>query len=252
VIVFEERDRELFRFDAGQQLPPTVDVLTHDCPVRQAIGAITGEMGSEAGYSPPEWALTRLLRQIRATGHGGILAMSPNVPDANVLAAVSYRRTDEQLFAKKIRAERAKSMAYLSRSIATSEKTLSPEEVSSVVSARSDRDLASEALNAAIDDVAQLSAIDGAILAGPGFSIYGAGYHIPLADGFEHVSATDAGMTKVEPLAKRHGTRHQAAFSFAYGTPGAVAFVVSEDGPVSCALRIANRVVVWPVQVSET
>lgn len=48
------------------------------------------------------------------------------------------------------------------------------------------------------------------------------------------------------------GARHAAAFLFAYVNPGALALVVSEDGPVHCALKIDHRVVVWPVYVPET
>jgi hypothetical protein len=49
-----------------------------------------------------------------------------------------------------------------------------------------------------------------------------------------------------------HGARHRAAINFAYKNPGGVAFVISEDGPVKCALRVGDEVIVWPVGILET
>jgi len=67
----------------------------------------------------------------------------------------------------------------------------------------------------------------------------------------EHYSATDLEGRKLVSL-DPHGARHRAAINFAYLNPGGVAFVVSEDGPAKVALRIRNRVIVWPVRISET
>jgi hypothetical protein len=119
-------------------------------------------------------------------------------------------------------------------------------------SRRLERDSAEEALEAGIDDLAQLSAIDGAVLAGPGLSVYGGGYLMPSDPNVRALRAANADATKTEPFARRHGGRHQAGFSFAYDNPGGVAFVVSEDGPVRCAMRIADQVVVWLVRLLET
>jgi DNA integrity scanning protein DisA with diadenylate cyclase activity len=66
------------------------------------------------------------------------------------------------------------------------------------------------------------------------------------------VRALDAEATSTEPYERRHGARHTAAFSLAASYPGAVAFVFSEDGPVSCALNVDGQLIVWPVQLLET
>lgn len=59
-------------------------------------------------------------------------------------------------------------------------------------------------------------------------------------------------MTHVESPPRRNGAKHHSAFSFANDNPGGVAFVVSENGPVSCALKVGNDVAVGPVLVLET
>jgi hypothetical protein len=48
------------------------------------------------------------------------------------------------------------------------------------------------------------------------------------------------------------GARHAAGLRFAWSNPGAVVFVVSADGPVTCALRVANDVLTWSVRLPET
>jgi hypothetical protein len=251
VIVFEERGQELLRYDAGRRIRPPVDILGTDGPLRHAVAAITADVQSPFGSSS-ETAIMKLVRRMRATGMGGIFAMLPATPHESVLAKVRYRRADVKILADRIRSDREKSFSWFAVMIAATDKDLSAEEVRSLHARRAESESARDALDAAVDDIAQLSSIDGALLAGPHLEVYGGGYLIPLVSGFECVSALDAEIRTLIPHADGYGARHQAAFSFAYNNPGGVAFVVSEDGPVSCALRIADRVVVWQVYVPET
>ena len=262
VLVFEEGFEEVLRFEAGERVPPGLDVLGRAGPVRAAVGAITGDsmtmIGDSAGpggrafysYSYTESALLQLLRKMRATGDGAILAMLPRAPGEAVLDQIKYRLLDVTVLASRIHTHKRKQRAAFGVRIATVDTTtLHRDQVEALDAARAE----AEALDAAIDDVARLSAIDGAVLTGPHLDLYGAGYIIPSKPlPLEPLLASDARMTDVQPYAARHGARHHAAFSFAHENPGAVAFVVSEDGPVSCALRVEDRVVVWPVRLSET
>jgi hypothetical protein len=251
VVVFEEGDRELLRFDAGRRVRPPANVLSTDGPVRLAVAAITQDPQSPFG-SPCEVSLMKMLRQMRATEMGGIIAMLPATPDESVLTRVQYRRADPEILAHRIHTERQKSVAWFAIMIAATNKDLSAEEVRHLDAARAESETAQEALDAAIEDIAQLSSIDGAVLAGPELKVYGGGYLIPVIAGFECVVALDAEMKTMVPHAQAYGARHQAAFAFAYQNPGGVAFVASEDGPVSCALRVDDRVVIWHVYVPET
>jgi hypothetical protein len=253
VLVFEEEDRELLRFDAGERGTPPIDVLGEDGPVRAAVATSAGEVqGTEHGYSSTEWALTSLIREMRATGSGAILAVSPAAPTESVMSAIRYRRRHPTILGDRIRDDRKKRLAWLSALVAVAEGEPTVNQLTNRDAKRAERDRAREDLDAAIDDVAQLSSIDGAVLAGPGMAIYGGGYLVPLVSKLECIAAEDAQMTKTAPWSPHHGARHQAGLSFAYSNPGGVSFVVSEDGPISCATRIGDKVVVWPVRVSET
>jgi hypothetical protein len=41
------------------------------------------------------------------------------------------------------------------------------------------------------------------------------------------------------------GTRHNSAINFVGACPGAVAIVISEDGPVSILLKVGDDVIIW-------
>jgi DNA integrity scanning protein DisA with diadenylate cyclase activity len=119
---------------------------------------------------------------------------------------------------------------------------------------REERERVANRLDAAIDDVARISAIDGAVLAGQGLAIYGAGYLINSKQSttFEVRVAEDVCASASRPMPPLTGARHRAAFNFAFDNPGGIAFVVSEDGPVRCAMRADAHVLVWPVRIPET
>lgn len=253
VIVFELQHRELLRFDAGERVPAAIDVLSGHCCVREAVGAITGDMGVPGAYSASERAIMQLLRRMRSTGSGAILAMLPEPPSEQMLTHVRYRRMDIRSLVNRIRLDWDYRWTGINAAILTmSGTTWTAQEIREIARRRAASEAAREALDAAISDVAQSSAIDGSVLAGPGLDIYGAGYIIPVIQGIRPVRSLDAHMTRVEPFPRVHGARHEAAFSFVHMHPGGVAFIVSEDGPVSCALAVGDRVVVWPVYLSET
>jgi len=260
VLVFERRSEQILRFEAGAEITPPIDVLGREGPVRAAVHAITGEAGDSesltgegaAFYSYPESALRQLIAKMRGTGAGAIFAMLPTEPTGSMLEEVRLRRIDVMQFANRIKAFKEHTGEWI-RGRATRDGHLRIEQVGVRDAARAAAELAEETLDAAIDDLAQLSAIDGAVLAGPGLAVYGAGYLIPSTTlTVEPVLALDVAGEITAPYAPRYGARHRAAFSLADANPGAVAFVVSEDGPVSCALERGDQLVVWSVLVLET
>jgi hypothetical protein len=251
VLVFEAMNWEWLRFDAGQRVT-TVDVIRDDCPVRAAIGKITRDPGRGDGYRAPEATLIKLIRSMRETGHGAILAMLPEQPSAAVLERIRYARVDPMAFALLVKADWEKRWALLGARMASHERSLTPAEARDLDAKRAERDSARQSLEEAVADLAQLSAIDGAIVAGPSLAVFGAGYVIQSNAEIRVVKALDAAMTKTEPMPLNYGARHKAGYLFAHDHPGGVAFIVSEDGPVSCALRVGDEVVVWPVRLSET
>jgi hypothetical protein len=253
-LVFEQGFNEVFRYERGVIPRPHFDVLGLDGPVRAAVGAMTGDLGRGLGYSLAESALRRLIRAMRATASGAILAMMPSQPDAAILSEVRYHRADHQLVATRVRGDRDAFFAWVSALMADTGRRPTVRAHRAREAAREARERASEALEAAIDDLARLSAIDGAVLAGPALEVYGSGYIIRARNDstFEVRRALDIGGDELENVPAHYGARHSSAYRFAFDNPDGVAFVVSEDGPVSCAMRRGNEVIAWPVRVSET
>ena len=81
--------------------------------------------------------------------------------------------------------------------------------------------------------------------------IYGAGYLIASKTNPDVVRALDVALKRTESSPPLYGARHKAAFSFVAASPGRVAFVISEDGPVTCAVRINGKVVAVSVQLRD-
>lgn len=258
-LVLERQFRELFRFECGQSTAPSLDVLGGDGPVRNALGEITKDRGSgSAGYSHTEHAVLRLLREMRSTEAGAILAFSPTVPASTILDGIRYRLTDGNALSRAIADQKRKSFSWLLKDIGLSAgQSLSQEALHARDRKRVEAEDAEQHLAHAIEDLARLSAVDGAILAGPGLEIYGAGHLIPSGRATQgpirralkvHVD----GHADLDTYDRAHGARHNAAVAFVDNAPGGVAFVVSEDGPISCVTRIGEDVIIWSVQISET
>ena len=253
VLVFEYQYQELFRFEAGRRAPDAIDMFSTKNPVRAAVGKITRD-GSDRqdSWSFTEHAIDSILRGMRQTGAGGILALSPSEPDPATLAAVRYRWLDTGALARAIVGERKKRLGAIFAGHVGSKRRATKKRLRELRQRQQDAREARDALDAVIDDIAQLSAIDGAVLAGPGLDVYGGGYMVPGQKPAPPARrANDVAGRKLVAI-DPHGARHGAAINFAYLNPGGVAFVVSEDGPAKAALRINNKVVVWPVRISET
>ena len=256
-IVFESGDEQILRYEGGERLELALDVIGQAGPIRKTLSEITtaGWSHNEPGFNQfSGWPIQRLIQKMRATGAGAVLALMATEPTAEMRNGVAYGRTDPLLLSHRIEADSRTEWASTNQRFMTHDATLSSIQVRERDAARFAAEFAREELEAAIDDVAQLSAIDGAVLAGPKLAIYGAGYLIPSVQLSEGVirQALDVAAETSRIYSVRRGARHHAGFSFAYANRGAVAFIVSEDGSVNCALRIEDRVVVWPVEVLET
>lgn len=250
VLVFEQHERQVLRYEAGGQVRSASNVFGKGGPMHAAMSAICG-----GPYSPHAvHTVRRLVQRMRTTESGAILAMLPHEPSPALLRATRYGREDPGELMKRVEVDHTRVIEWANAMMGMNFKRPTPKQVSRRESAREARDLAHEELETTIADVARMSAIDGAVLAGPNLAIYGAGCVLPSTPLAPEVvrRALDIDANQTEQYPNRHGARHRAAFSFVFENPGAVAFVVSEDGPVSCATCLEKRVVVWSVEVLET
>jgi hypothetical protein len=101
--------------------------------------------------------------------------------------------------------------------------------------------------------MANLTAIDGALVLDKRFALvgYGAEVSAELPAPTEVWHATDAEGDAMERKdIENVGTRHRAAYRFVHGHPERLAVVVSQDGGVSFVASRGNRVVYWEQSVS--
>ena len=101
----------------------------------------------------------------------------------------------------------------------------------------------------ALQRVAQLAAIDGALVINSNFEViaFGATLVSPEWNGSVEEGPDAYGGTHGRAFdLSRYGTRHRSAANFAVACPNSIAFVISQDGPVRAFARDDSRLLCWP------
>jgi hypothetical protein len=104
---------------------------------------------------------------------------------------------------------------------------------------------------------ADLASVDGALVLNTDMSIVGFGGHLLYSEpaNVPVVRALNSKGSETEQASiETYGTRHNSAARFCWNRPGATAFVVSQDGVVSCFHRIASssQLLMWRPVALET
>ena len=172
-------------------------------------------------------ALELLLSEAALRGHGGtVVLLPPNVAPAESFYASKYKLDGtfslQETFQKCIEVERQMTFAIAYRKVA----------------------------NESIQRVAQLASVDGALILTFGFHVlaFGATLTAPRTSARPILGPDGFGQGSGAPFEiGRYGTRHRSAMDFVAAVPGAIAFVISQDGPIR-AFRSADisTVHVWP------
>lgn len=99
-----------------------------------------------------------------------------------------------------------------------------------------------------LDVLAYLSCVDGALIIDDELKPHRFRCH--LAASKWHGRVLEGTVGNVSPSktldTTRFGTRHNSAISFVGACPGAIALVISEDGPVRAVMRCNEDVIIWP------
>jgi hypothetical protein len=237
---------EIFRFERGMFRRSTLDVFTDErCPVFRLLNEYASSLNLEPPFrrwSYPTHVARRLADSMRRTHHGGLLLFQPTEEhDSN---AVSLPLKNPS-FLKDLIVKANDIAVYLSR-----DQSLPDYEDEGLEVTRSRYAEATEDLHRAVNLVARLSAVDNAVLLGPGFSVIGAQFAVTSsAETLEVYEAHDETGAKFEKYdIKRHGSRHRAAVSFVSEAPGRLALLSSADGPLRCFLRHEGKVLFWHVR----
>lgn len=199
-----------------------------------------------------EWiqTLRRLLVRAQAHGHGAcfLFAKSPIGSDLKPRYRIEYGHLAA--------AVEARSVARIQQSVPDSElQGLLDSETELVPAllyldqsiASGDAEDADEATTGAIEFIATLSRIDGAVVLTDDLKVLGFGAEIVVPDTRGKVSIARTGRPrgKTSVDLSRYGTRHRSAMRYCTVHHDALALVVSEDGPVRAIRHWRDRLWLW-------
>ena len=199
-----------------------------------------------------EWtrALRRLLARSRVHGRGACFLLVEAPPDSDLRPSYSlhYRRITEALEAvvQNRRRERALEGIIDSHLEPSSDSVPADLHLELQITS-SDLEDAEEALDGAIDFVATLSRVDGAVILTSDLAVLGFGAEILAPDSQVEICLARS----PRPRGRRHidlsrtGTRHRSAIRYCAAHHNALACVVSEDGPVRAVRWQKGRVWLW-------
>ena len=172
-------------------------------------------------------ALELLLSEASLRGHGGtVVLLPPNLAPAESYYASKYKLDGtfslRETFQKCIETERQMEVAIAYRKVA----------------------------NESIQRVSQLASVDGALILTFGFHVlaFGATLTAPRTSATPLIGPNGFGNGLGIPFEiNRYGTRHRSAMDFVASVPGAIAFVISQDGPIRAFRSTDGSTVhVWP------
>lgn len=202
-----------------------------------------------------EWiqVLCRLLLRIQALGHGGAVLITPDTSEEglNVQFRLEYWRLRQALQRR----------ASVQISLETAEDKvlidyLEPKEESIPADLYLDERLnvgylaaSDRELDGTIWFSALLSRADGLVLFDPQLEVKGFGVEITFASHPSHIwIASDVwgGAAALRRMDYKHfGTRHRSMVRYCMNVPGAVGFVISQDGEIRAITEVQGKVVLW-------
>lgn len=191
-----------------------------------------------------------IVKKMATMRHGGLVAMSPRPAETEgkyqIPAQSRHLLTSKIKGCAKVRAE-----AFW-EFFKTSPDTINDHREQAVT--RASRRIQDESLEALVAGVAQLTAVDNALLLGPNLEVICAGFPIKVGELPTVWEATLEGEPCGTYILEQHGSRHRAAAAFAYQNPGGLVFLASQDGAIRCMHRPLDldKVLLWRLRVLDT
>ncbi|MBN8231777.1 hypothetical protein JYK02_30115 [Corallococcus macrosporus] len=246
--------RELVRYAQGRITEPPADLFgDKGSVIRDALHASSVSLRAAAR---PSWLAVQaervvlgLVRKMSQTRHGGIVAVQREAPSEAQSASVKLVMRNPEILAQAVREYFVAGGKWWTAAFASPETLERRRERDR---ARTSFDNAKRELDALVEDVGQMTAIDNALLLARDLQVIGAGYHVSSSQRLKVYEATDpAGVIRREYDLQAHGARHHAAAAFADQYPGAVAFIASEDGPLKCFYKVGDQVLFWRLRLPD-
>lgn len=196
--------------------------------------------------------LSRLLLRIQAYQHGGAILLTPDADfeHLNVKHAIDYQRLRTALLAINLHGREAYDAADKIWSKHAFERKKMPTDLwLKEVEEREEYEMARSELTGAIWFTSLLTRVDGLVLMDPYLNVHGFGVEILASanpDRFQTASRAVPSARSMRPVdLNRFGTRHRSMIRYCNAVPGAVGFVVSQDGPVRAVTKVSDAVVMW-------
>ena len=197
-------------------------------------------------------AICRMLYHIQQYGHGGGLLITPQCParDVNVKYEVTYDRLPSALLRLAqhhiLLRQTAKSVAAYSR---LPNNALPRDIHFAAVESQQKLDLLKNELLGCVHFIASLSSVDGFVLLDRSLVVHGFGVEARADADLTEVdvagdSAASPHLLRKAPLSQ-FGTRHRAMLRYCNEHPGALGFVISQDGDIRATMKHQSRLILW-------
>lgn len=247
------------------------DVL-HTGPVAKALAKLSSKKQSlvrqlleDKEMPVPKWrwqseleelwtrTLSRILLNIKRSGHGGALLLKPHGPtkDLKVKYEINYPKL-ETVIPKHVAGEIREQTSWeiIDEQFLDAQKDEIPTDLHlAETNAANDKEDSIKGELGCVNFIASLARVDGCVLLSSGLNVQGFGVEIICRKDPPAVfTAGDerASKAKLHRLDFAHlGTRHRSMMRYCYSNPGSVGFVISQDGDVRAIMRIGKKLVLW-------
>lgn len=198
-------------------------------------------------------ALCRILLAMRdyKTGGGLIFAPGPSLTHLHVKYEMNYSRLPEAIWG-------LVETGHAVRSLEEEMAHVPPREHAGAILAplheclfrfRARQGEFKNLMLGAIRFIASLSCVDGFVLLDSTLAVHGFGVEARAETRLQEIYVAGDSLADDERLRRAElglfGTRHRAMMRYCFQNPGALGFVVSQDGQVRVMTRLRNRLVVW-------
>ncbi len=244
------------------QTGPVAKVLEHFASKQQTA---VQQLLKEDDVSVPGWrwqpdltqllvrTLSRVLLNIKRSGHGGALLFTPREPTGGlkIKHKIIYPKLEmvlPQHLAGEIREDFAWDIIHDEFAEPRKDELPTGLHFDQIVAA-ADKEDSIKAEVGCVNFIASLARVDGCVLLSSGLNVRGFGVEITCRkDPPAIFTAGDerASKSKLRPLNfSLLGTRHRSMMRYCYSNPGSVGFVISQDGDVRAIMRIGKKLVLW-------
>lgn len=274
-LILSINGEEVFRYEQGRILSPArrvrLDVLLFNtssmvnAALMQICASLRDELAEPLLQLPgtKNWHISqifyKLVWRMGEMRHGGLIAILPDTSQIEKFRSEGKYRLPQSagtVLRTRLKEYVASESIYqdLLWKRTTASTPESDEEVRDKAIAHQDKEHDKEELDALVDTIGQLTAVDNALLLGPNLEVICAGYPIPTQRE-EKLLVYEAESLLGEPGAPyvigQHGSRHRAAAFFANRHPGGLVFVASQDGPLRCLHRPLGQeeILLWNLRI---